>query len=67
MSDQRALHLKQLANIVIDAYANRNQRFKPMFGGAEAVLYLARPEGGDPNMQVGYWYQRDDFEPEERS
>lgn len=67
MHDQRALHLKQLANIVIDAYANRNRRYQPVFGAANAVLYLSRPDDGDPNIQVGYWYERGDFEPEERS
>jgi hypothetical protein len=67
MSDQRAVHLQQLANIVIDAYLNRNRRYKPEFGNANAVLYLSRPENGEPNIQVGYWYERRDFDPEGQS
>jgi hypothetical protein len=64
----RAIQLQQLANVVINAYIGRDERFKPEFGTTtKAVFHITRPEGGDPKLQVGYWYERDDFEPEERS
>lgn len=67
-SDQRAIQLQQLANIVIDAYLNRNKRYKPDFGDGAGVIYLCRPNGDEdhPDLQVGHWYERADFEPEDR-
>lgn len=64
MSDDRAIHLQQLANIVIDAYLSRNERFKPDFKGSNATLYLERPKSDEdhPELQLGYWYQQEDFE-----
>ena len=64
--DQRAVQLRQLANIVIDAYINRDERFVPEFGKGRAIFYPSRPEDGDPKLQPGYWYERGDFEGEER-
>lgn len=69
MTDQRAIQLQQLANIVIDAYLSRDKRFKPDFGTGNAVLFLNRPSADKdhPDLQVGHWYERSDFEPEDRS
>lgn len=65
--DHRAIQLEQLANIVIDAYLRRDERFKPNFEGSKAKLYLVRRDGDHPDLQLGHWYQSDDFEPENRS
>ena len=69
MRDDRAIQLQQLANIVIDAYLNRDKRFKPDFGDFKGIMYLCRPEGDKdhPDLQVGFMYRKDDFEPEDRS
>lgn len=66
--DQRAIQLQQLANIVIDAYLNRDNRFRPDFGNSSAVFFGSRPDADKdhPDLQVGYWYDRSDFEPGER-
>jgi hypothetical protein len=63
MSDeQRAIQLKQLANIVIDAYLNRHQRPKPDFPEhTTALFFFERPKGTD--LQVGYWYEKKDHDP----
>lgn len=68
MSDQRAIQLQQLANIVIDAYLNRNNRFRPDFGEHSTIMYLCRPEGDrdHPDLQLGYMYRKADYEPEDR-
>lgn len=68
--DQRAIQLQQLANIVIDAYLNRDRRFVPKFEpGTQAVMYPSRPKGDldHPDLQVGFWYELADYEPENRS
>jgi len=65
MSDQRAIQLQQLANIVIDAYLDRDQQFTPNFEtGTEAVVYLTRPESGQdhPKLRTNVWYERSDYE-----
>ncbi len=69
MNDQRAIHLQQLANLVIDAYLNREKRFKPDFRDGQGVMYLCRPEGDNdhPDLQVGFMYRKADYEPEDRS
>lgn len=64
MTDEhRAIQLKQLANIVIDAYIRRDERFKPDFDGANAIMFLSRPEGDKdhPGLELGHWYEADDF------
>ena len=68
LPDQRTIQLQQIANCVIDAYLNRHQRFKPDFAEATAVVYLERPEGdSDPtDLQVGHWYEKADYEPEDQ-
>jgi hypothetical protein len=62
-NEERAIRLQQLANIVIDAYLNRDKRFKPDFGDDDGIMYLCRPVGGQdhPDLQVGFWYDRDDY------
>jgi len=70
MSDEhRAVQLQQLANIVIDAYLNRDKRFKPDFGTGTSVFFLHHPSGDKDHsdIQIGYWYERADFEPENHS
>ncbi len=66
--DQRAIHLQQLANIVIDAYLNRDNRVKPDFSTRNDVIWMSRPHADKdhPGLQLGHWYHRADFEPEER-
>jgi hypothetical protein len=67
--DQRAIQLKQLANCIIDAYLNRDQRPKPDFGEhTVAVFYFERPKGGNAHadLQVGYWYEKTDHNPEDQ-
>ena len=64
--DQRATQLQLLANIVIDAYLNRDKQFVPDFGpGVKAILYGSRPEGdkGHPGLRTDIWYERDDYDP----
>jgi hypothetical protein len=67
--DHRDIQLQQLANIVIDAYLRRGERYKPDFEGSNAVMYLERPKGDKdhPELQLGHWYQNHDFESEDRS
>lgn len=63
--DQRAIQLKQLANIVIDAYINRDKRFVPVFiGGGPRKMYLQRPKGDQdhPQLMTHVWYKRSDYE-----
>jgi len=63
--DQRAIQLQQLANIVIDAYLNRDQQFAPKFDpGITAIMYASRPEGPDdhPDLRTDIWYERSDYE-----
>lgn len=65
--DEKSIALQQLANIVIDAYLNRNSRFVPRFReGTAGQMYLRRPEGEEdhPDLQVGFMYRRSDYEPE---
>jgi hypothetical protein len=64
--EERAIRLQQLANIVIDAYLGQEQRFRPSFGEFIGVMYMERPKGDDvpADLQVGYWYEKADFEPE---
>jgi hypothetical protein len=67
MSDQRAIQLQQLANIVIDAYLNRHLRPKPDFAEHTiATFYFERPKGENVpvDLQVGYWYEKTDSDPE---
>jgi hypothetical protein len=66
MSDQRAIRLQQLANIIIDAYLNRDNRFVPDFGTSRGKWFLSRKEGDHPQLQVDYPYRKSDYETEER-
>ena len=66
MSDDRATQLKQLANIVIDAFLHRDQQFTPTFDpGVQAVMYLSRPEGDGDHaaLRTNIWYERSHYEP----
>ena len=67
--NQRTIQLQQLANIVIDAYLNRDKRFVPDFENYAGIMYLARPEGikDHPKLELNYFYDRSDYEPEDRS
>ena len=65
MNDDRPAQLKQLANIVIDAYLNRDQQFVPVFdAGTQAVMYPSRPEGNKdhPDLRLNVWYERSHYE-----
>jgi|GEM_PF-3149009 len=65
MDDERAVQLRQLANIVIDAYLTRDEQFTPKFGDdKEAVMYLTRPEDSadHPRLRTNVWYDRSDYE-----
>jgi len=63
--DQRAVQLRQLANIVIDAYMNRDKQFVPDFGDGIGIMYLTRPEGDQdhPDLRTNILYERSDYEP----
>jgi len=64
--DQRAIQLQQLANIIIEAYLNRDQQFTPDFeAGTQAMIYLTRPESGQdhPELRTNVWYEKSDYEP----
>jgi hypothetical protein len=63
--DQRTIALQQLANIVIDAYFNRDKQFVPDFEpGTTGVMYLSRPEDGKdhPDLRTDIWYDRSDYQ-----
>lgn len=63
--DQRAIQLQQIANIVIDAYLNRDMQFTPNFDpGTQAVVYLSRPESSQdhPELRTNVWYEKSDYE-----
>ena len=65
LPNQRTIQLQQIANCVIDAYLNRNQRYAPEFGEhTEAILYLERPNGSNApeDLVAGHWYEKADFE-----
>lgn len=65
--DQRAIQLQQLANIVIDAYLNRNQRPEPEFGEhITAMFFFERPKDDKVGLQVGYWYEKTDSKPKDQ-
>lgn len=68
MVDHKTTKLQQFANIVINAYLNRHRRFKPNFGTHNAVVYFTRPTDGTdhPDLLLGHWYDRSDFEPEDQ-
>ena len=63
--EERAIQLRHLANIVIDAYLNRGKQFTPEFGDSEAMMYLVRPDGDEdhPELRMNVWYERSDYEP----
>jgi hypothetical protein len=63
MTDQRAIQLQQLANIVIDAYLNRGRQFKPEFGEYIGVMHVSRPKGDQdhPDLRTSVWYERSDY------
>lgn len=66
MTDQRAIQLQQLANIVIDAYLNREKQYIPKFRpGVKAVMFPNRPRGSadHPGLRTNFWYDRSDYEP----
>ena len=67
-NDQKSIALQQLANIVIDAYLNRDSRFVPRFEhGVVGRMFLHRPIDEDhPDLQLGFMYRRSDYEPESR-
>ena len=69
MSDDRAIQLQQLANIVINAYLNRRNLFKPEFGKSAGIMYFERPKGDKdhPDLQLGYMYRKADYESEDQS
>ncbi len=68
MSEQREIQLQQLANIVIDAYLDRDKQFKPEFGEYMGVMYLTRPKDkvDHPDLQVGFMYRKADYDSEGR-
>ena len=63
--DRKTSALRQLANIVIDAYLNRDQQFVPTFDqfeGVQARIYLSRDENDHPALRPGVWYEKSDYE-----
>jgi hypothetical protein len=64
--EERRTQLRQMANIVIDAYFSRDQQFVPEFRpDVEAIAYLERPETSKdhPGLRTGVWYERSDYDP----
>jgi hypothetical protein len=63
--EERAIQLQQLANIVIDAYLDRDKQFTPDFGNYIGIMYLSRPVGDKdhPDLRTNVWYERSDYEP----
>jgi hypothetical protein len=62
--DQKNIALHQLANIVIDAYLDRDKQFVPEFApGVQAKVYLRRREEDHPDLRTNVWYRRSDYEP----
>jgi hypothetical protein len=65
--DHRNIPLQQLANIVIDAYLNRDKQFVPNFeSGTIGIIYLSQPEDDKihPDLKTNVWYDRCDYEPD---
>jgi hypothetical protein len=64
VADEKAIQLRQLANIVIDAYLNREEQFIPDFDGSPGIMYLCRPEGDKdhPALRTNIWYKQSDYE-----
>ena len=62
--EERAIRLQQLANIVIDAYLERDKQFTPEFGNYTGVMYLTRPESSQDHehLRTNVWYERSDYE-----
>ncbi len=62
--DQKKLALQQLANIVIDAYLDRDKQFIPEFGlGVLGRMFLTKTEEDHPDLRTNVWYRRSDYEP----
>jgi hypothetical protein len=65
-NEDRTAQLRQMANIVIDAYLCREQQFIPAYEhGVQALVYLNPPvsEEGQPSPKPGVWYEKSDYEP----
>jgi hypothetical protein len=62
--EERTIRLQQLANIVIDAYLERDKQFAPDFGDYKGIMYLSRPEGDQdhPELRTNVWYEQSDYE-----
>jgi hypothetical protein len=63
--DQKDIQLRQLANVAINAYLSREARFVPTFDrDADSVMYLSPPDscGDDPRPELGFWYERTDYD-----
>jgi hypothetical protein len=57
--------LKHLAELVVDAYIQRDEQFVPNFGNAEAVMYLGQPSSngsGECPAILSFWYEKSDYE-----
>jgi hypothetical protein len=64
-TDPQSIALKQLANLVIDAYMNRDKQFVPVFReGTKGIMYLSRPDGTQdhPELRTNVMYERSDYE-----
>jgi hypothetical protein len=63
-NDQRSIALQKLANIVIDAYLDRDKQFVPEFApGVQARMYLRKRKDDHPDLRTKVWYRRSDYEP----
>ena len=63
--DQKSTALQQLANIVIDAYLNKDQQFIPdCRPGKKGIMYLRRPQGDrdHPGLRTNIMYRCKDYE-----
>lgn len=64
--DDHDQQMRQLANLLIDAYLIRDQQFVPEFDpGIQGIMYLCQPEGekSHPGLRTNVFYERADYEP----
>jgi hypothetical protein len=63
--DEKSIALQQLANVVIDAYLNRDKQFVPKCRpGGKVIMYLRRPDGDrdHPGLRTNVIYRCSDYE-----
>ena len=65
MESEQKDKLSLIAELIVDAYTKRDERFRPDFGkGTAAIMYMAPPHTGKNEhlATLNYWYEKPDFE-----